>query len=338
MAKDGVITHQLVSLVPTFDPSEDNVKIWSSKVSLLLNAWPSDKYQELATRLILNTKGSAFQKLQIQQKDLVIKGISGIKKIVKIVGGSWGQIPLEHRFELVEKALYRSQQKTDESSDSCINRIDNVWSELPLKGMTLEQAQAYALLRGSRLSADDRKRGLVEYGAESKGELEVSKVTSAIRMLGSSFFQECTGLRKDVKQKTYDQMAFGVDETDENEETESFWAQDDYLHDEVVANMAQEQDEDAAMIVSFVDAVAESMQSDPDLAAFFSSYQDARRRLTERVKFRGFWPVKKGGKGAGGSKGAKGGAKGKMTLAQKIANPRCRICQRGAGKQSAHEM
>ena len=82
-------------LVPSFDPAVDNVDIWSGKVHLLWEAWPENKISELATRLILNTKGTAFQKLRLKQKDLVINDKKGIQEMVELVGGTWGQIPLE---------------------------------------------------------------------------------------------------------------------------------------------------------------------------------------------------------------------------------------------------
>jgi len=87
------------------------------------------------------------------------------------------------------------------------------------------------------------------------------------------------------------------------------------------------------MILQFEDAVAEVVQGDHDLAAFFSTYQDARRRLSERVRVRGFWPVKKGFGKKGAWKG-KGPGKGKgSSLAQRIANSHCRLCnQKGHWK------
>ena len=52
----GGVPNQLAMLVPSFDPATDNVDIWSSKVTLLLEAWPQNKIIELITRLILSTK------------------------------------------------------------------------------------------------------------------------------------------------------------------------------------------------------------------------------------------------------------------------------------------
>ena len=54
------------------------------------------------------------------------------------------------------------------------------------------------------------------------------------------------------------------------------------------------------------------------------SYQEARKRLLEKSRSRGFWPSRgfKGGK-KGKGKGVKGKSKG---LAHRIANSTCRIC------------
>ena len=90
-SQGGGVPNQLALLVPSFDPAVDNVDIWSNKISLLVEAWPETKMTELATRLILNTKGSAFQKLHLQQKDLLVNDKKSIKKIVEIVGGTWGE-------------------------------------------------------------------------------------------------------------------------------------------------------------------------------------------------------------------------------------------------------
>ena len=326
------VSVQLAALVPSFDPATDNVEVWASKVALLLEAWPQTRLTELATRLILNCKGTAFQKLQLKQKEFLKNEKASIQAIVEEVGGTWGQVPLEQHYDLVEKALFRCQQKADETGDSFVSRVDVVWSELLTKKFDLQQIQTYVLLRGSRLSPEDKKRVLVEAGAEGIGaKLEWKKVVGAIRMLSSSFFQDYTGNRKDKSLKTYDHTAFTVEDATEGEAVDTYMTEE-ILDDDVVALYAQEQDEDAATVLQFEEAIIDSIQEDPDLAAFFSTYQDARRRLTERVKTRGFWPVRKGSKGSKGKgKGFKGG--GKRTLAQKIANSYCKICwQKGHWK------
>ena len=58
------IPNQLASLVPSFDPSKDELQMYQQKVEMVLSVWPPSKISELVTRLILNTTGSAFGKLQ----------------------------------------------------------------------------------------------------------------------------------------------------------------------------------------------------------------------------------------------------------------------------------
>ena len=218
----------------------------------------------------------------------------------------------------------------DESSDSYLTRSDVVWTELLSKKVDMSELRAYIVLRNSRLSSEDKKRVIVEAGAERGDALAMSKVTAAIRMLGSNFFLDLTGQKRDKGLKTYDHTAFHVE--DQPDPEEAMWVQEDGgLDDQTLEILAAEDDEDAAMILQFEDAVSELVQNDQELCAYFSAYQDARKRLSEKVRFRGFWAVKRGEKGSGEKGKVKG--KGKASLARRIANSYCRVClQKGHWK------
>ena len=95
----------LAYLVPSYNPAVDDLVTWSQKVALLAGAWPEEKMSELIARLILGCQGSAFAKLQQQQTTLMAGGKESVKKIVELLGGFWGRIPLERKYEYVEKAL-----------------------------------------------------------------------------------------------------------------------------------------------------------------------------------------------------------------------------------------
>ena len=313
-------------LVPTFEPGVDDVNIYTGKVELLLSTWPKTKIAELGTRLILGCRGSLFLKLQLYRDEICVNDPKGIKKLISLVGGSWGQVPLERKFELAEKALYKCVQKTDESSDSYLTRCEVVWTELLARNVKLEELQAYIMLRGSRLNPDDKKRVIVDAGAESGGSREMTKVTAAVRMLGSTFFQEMSGVRREKTLKVYDHQAFLAEEPEDYVEQETLMATDENFDDEALEALAADQDDDAMMVLQFEDAIMDTISADQELSTFFSSYQDARRRLTERGKVRGFWPVRKSfDKGKKGSKG-KGKGRGGQSLASRIANSYCRIC------------
>ena len=141
-------------------------------------------------------------------------------------------MPLERKFEIVEKALFRGAQKSDETSDSYLSRCDVIWTELVNKKIDIKEIQAYILLRGSRLSSDDKKRVLVESGAESGANLTVKSVEAAIRMIGSGFFQDMIGNKRDKSLKTYDHTAFSLEEAAEtpwDADGDVFWASEEDL-------------------------------------------------------------------------------------------------------------
>ena len=87
-----MVPNQLAMLVPSFDPSKDDIEDYTTKVELLIEAWPDDKYTELAARLILNTSGTAFKKLQLHRTELMKGTKSSIEQLVAILGGQWGRV------------------------------------------------------------------------------------------------------------------------------------------------------------------------------------------------------------------------------------------------------
>lgn len=174
---------------------KDDLQVYSQKVRLLLETWPEGKYTELATRLVLNCAGSAFLKLQLHQQEIMVNEKKSIRKIIEILGGHWGQISLEKRHAYAERALYRCTQKAEDTADSYLARADIMWTELNSRDLKLADLQAYETLHGSALSAEDTKKVLVDSDAAGKGDLSITKVSSAIRLLGAGFFQEVTGVK-----------------------------------------------------------------------------------------------------------------------------------------------
>lgn len=282
------VTTQLALLVPSFDPAKDDLLIYQQKVELLTATWPEGKLIELATRLVLNTTGTAFQKLQLNQSQILVNNKSGIRKIIELLGGAWGQIPLERKFEAAERAIFRCQQKNDEANDSYLARADVLWQELLNKGTKLDELQAYIILRGSLLSSEDKKRVIIDSDGGGSGKLEINKVQSAVRMLGAGFFHEMTSGKKVNRFKTYDNstaLMMDEDDYDENFHTAGEPSVDD---DDVLEQLIAEGDEDALLISEFESAAQELLQEDAGLSSTFSAYTEARRKLSEKVRFRGF--------------------------------------------------
>ena len=329
------VSHQLATLVPTFDPSKDDLQVYSQKVELVYTAWPKDKIPELVTRLILNCTGSAFQKLQIHHSALLENSEKSVKKLIELLGGHWGKIGLERQYEDAENALFHTVQLSDESNDSFLARADIMWSKLLSRKLTLEDLQAYILLRGSTLTAEEKKV-ILESDQSLEGKLTVQKVSEAVRILGASFFLDMTGQRKTNKTKVYSASTMIAEESDGDPALQA----EEVNEEDFEESLLQDGDPDAALVADFESAATDLIQDDPDLSSAFSAYQDARRRLSEKFKNRGFFPTSRGnqkagykGKGSGYQKGSGKGRgfqsmKPRRSLQDRILNSFCRHCGR----------
>ena len=122
-----------------------------------------------------------------------------------------GGIPLEKQFDDAEQALFHCQQRADESNGSYLARSDILWSRLLSRKMSIEDLQAFIVLRGSTLGPDDKKRVILEGDQAATGKLTIKKVGESIRLLGASFFMDVTGQKK-LRTKVYDQTALTVEE------------------------------------------------------------------------------------------------------------------------------
>ena len=336
---DPPISNQLANLVPTFDPSKDDMNIYQQKVELVLAAWPKTKITELTTRLILNCTGTAFQKLQLHQSELLAENDpKSVQLLIKLLGGQWGRISLEKQYQEAETALFGTTQRADESNDSYLARADVQWMKLLAQKLKIEDLQAYVVLRGSQLSPEDKKKVILESDTSLEGKLTISRVNEAVRLLGASFFQDMTGGKRTNRTKVYEGNALLTEPTDGDGPEEAFNIGHDDNEEEFIDNLAQDGDEDATLVADFELAASETLQDDPSLAEAFNAYQDARRRLSEKFRNRGFWPTSKGsynsGKGKGGKFNKGKGGKGafdnrpRRSLQDRILNSNCRICGR----------
>ena len=327
----GGISTQLATLVPSFDPTKDDLQVYQQKVQLVLTVWPQNRIAELVTRLILNTSGSAFAKLQLHHSELGTNDPKSVQKLIEYLGGQWGKTALEKRYADAEKALFQCSQQADESHDSYLARADVLWSKLKSQKLQVDDLQAYITLRGAQLSSEDKKRIILDSDQSLEGKLTINRVQEAVRLLGTAFFNEMTGLgKKTQKSKVYDSATLVAEDGDVNGETEDqahFSHHDEWTEDDILETMLAEGDEDAVFITDFESAASEVLQGDEDIASAYSSYVEARRKLSEKFRSRGFWPLGKG-KGRAG----KGKSKGRMswgsrkTLQQRILESNCRLC------------
>ena len=166
---------------------------------------------------------------------------------------------------------------------------------------------------------------------DADGNLTYGKVIESLHLLGSKFFHEVqNGNKPSSRQKTYD-VNFRQDEFDgeaipENEE-QGLMVQAD-LEESFIEQLHQEGDEDALIVSQFEHQILEVLQEDPSMASCFNTYVEARRKLSEKAKFRGFWQPSGGKGGEGKSKNRFKGKSSfpKRTLEQRIANSQCKRC------------
>ena len=158
------------------------------------------------------------------------------------------------------------------------------------------------------------------------GDLKYDTAKKSFRVLGSKFFQDLqTGNKANNKQKVYD-----VNYTEEPEAI-YYQEEDDGDEEAIFQTMLESGDEDASFVHEFEEQILVACQESADLAACFTSYQEARQRLRDKAKSRGFWPVTggkgRGGKGKKGKSGKHGGGYGRRrSLAERIANSVCKKC------------
>ena len=335
---DGSVSSQMAMLVPSFDPSKDDMTVYQQKVEMLAKVWPPKKMPELVTRLILSTTGGAFQKLQLSHQELCSHlDDKGDQQLITTLGGHWGRIALERRFEDIEKALFQCNQVSDEAPDSYLARADVMWSKLKARKLDLEEVQAFIVLKGAALTAEDKKRVILDADGSLEGRLTYKRVAEAVRMLGAGFFQDMTGSKKNAKTKVYTQETLSLvaesQEINENVESANFTMEDE---EEAFETFLAEGDEDAAYIADYEAAITELVQNDPDVGSAFSVYTEARRRLSEKFKARGFFPMSSGQKGTsswnkGKGFGGRGKGKGKFnrkSLQARIMETFCKNCDR----------
>lgn len=120
----------------------------------------------------------------------------------------------------------------------------------------------------------------------------------------------------------------------QTDEEAGYWTNE---FNEELEGWFDESDPDYVLVAQFEDGLVEALQSDVELASCYQTYADARRRLSERAKGRGFWNPS--GKGASknknhfGKNNSKGYGKPRKSLSQRILESNCRKCgQRGHWK------
>ena len=271
-------------------------------------------------------KGTAWNQVRLLDPDKLMDPETGVAYLLDSLS-SWEETSELKTFELFEKAIYKVTQKADEAAHSYSLRLGTAFADLGDK-VTIKEMQAFILLRQSALSNEDKKRVLTM----ASGGFTLKSIEQAMRTLSTKVLFSAG----EPKKKIY---PANMVETDENPnptggEDGSMQAtynvsteEEEALTAEHIEQLAIYGDEDALMVQQFEKDFEDMMQEIPDLQQALVSYQEARQRISDRRRSRGFWPSKGKGKGFARSGGRKGGGKnGKDELLAKISRTHCKLC------------
>ena len=165
------------------------------------------------------------------------------------------------------------------------------------------------------MTSEDKRKVLVL----ANGELSPDKIDRAMRSLHTKILSNASDTKKKVYPTNY------VDEPEIDFEDIHYTTDAD---DVSLEKFFQEGDEDALVVQQWEDALLETLQGDQEMASCLNTYLDARRRLSDKARNRGFWPSQGGGpKGKGKSKNFFG-QRFRKPLAQRILESECRRCGR----------
>jgi len=311
-------------MIPSFRPGETDINEYTKKLEFLASLWPPEHLSHLAPRAAMMCEGSSFKRvMRLDAAKLKVNSTDGVRLLVTALGGIWGKSTLEEKFERFERAIYTTVQRQDESHESYLARHDYQFEELLQMGVKFEDIRAYILLRNSGLGAEDKKKLIVA----SHGDLEYKAIVSSLKLLGSKFFHEVQSNSKFPNRvKTYDVNAVFDDDLgsstidDDQVFVGEAWDDADLPYDE--------SDPDAVVCMQFEESLVDALQADSDLAACYNTYLEARKRINDRNRNRGFWGNSKGFNNSKGK--SKGKGKNQMRyrkpLAQRILESECRRC------------
>ena len=144
------------TLLPSFDPASDDPREYRDKVLFLHGICPSKDKAMLAPRLAMLCKGTAWSQVKNIEPGKLTDPDGGVKVLLQALS-SWDEAAELQTYDKCEKALYRIQQKGDETTMSYVNRLSVAFHELG-DSVTIKELRAFILLRQSNLNAEDKRK------------------------------------------------------------------------------------------------------------------------------------------------------------------------------------
>ena len=131
------------SLLPSFDPAQDNVREYVEKVKFLAAICPDRDKGMLAPRLAMLCKGTAWGQVKAISPEKLTDKANGVKNLLAALS-SWEESAEMKTYEVFEKAIYKTTQKADESTTSFVNRLQVAMDELG--EVTVQEFHAFLLI------------------------------------------------------------------------------------------------------------------------------------------------------------------------------------------------
>ena len=311
----------LWTLLPSFDPAVDNVREYVEKVKFLDAICPEKDRPMLAPRLAMLCKGTAWGQVKALEPSKLTDQVNGVKNLLAALA-SWEESAEMKTYELFEKAMYKINQKADESATSYVKSSSSgngrAWTSHSETVPCVLTAQAERIVtRGQEEGADHDSR----WDGDSKG--------------GAGYEDSCNF------SVVYWAQEEGLPHQFCGDRDATRWWEPGasgvlcqcggggHLLSGELGAFGSSGDENALLIQQFEKDFEDMMQDIPELQSALLSYQDARQRISDRRRHRGFWPSR--GKGKGGRDYGKGPRKGghrsgKEELLARIARTHCKIC------------
>lgn len=168
----------LWSILPSFDPQQDDPREYRDKITFLHGICPKKDKVMLAPRLAMLMKGTAWAQVKLIDPSKLTDPDNGIKALLQAIS-TWEETEEMQLYDKFEKAMFRTTQRTDETTQSYVNRLSVSFHELGT--LTVKDIKAFIVLRQSSLSVEDKKRVLTMAG----NPLTQEGVEKAMRQLST---------------------------------------------------------------------------------------------------------------------------------------------------------
>ncbi|CAE7434679.1 unnamed protein product [Symbiodinium pilosum] len=219
----------------------------------------------LAPRLAMLCKGTAWSQVKSIEPGKLTDPDGGVK-VLLLALSSWDEAAKLQTYDKCEKAPYRIQQKSDETTMSFVNRLSVAFHELG-DNITIKELRAFILLRQSNLNAEDKRKVITLTG----GTLDASKIENAMRTLSTKILGSTTEGKKRIYPANY---------VEEDDFENANMAEEDKDEDMMIEQLAEDGDEDAIFVTEYEGQILDLVQELPELAQCFTSYTETSNYAT----------------------------------------------------------